>query len=232
MLKSLGRSKHVQRLLGWVLGTYLIAVHRTSRFVLEPADAYERIDRQMPIIVAMWHGQHFMMPFTKRPHDKVSVLISRHGDGEINARAASRLGLGLIRGAGDARRRYHKKGGMLALREMLRTLQAGTSVALTADVPKGPARHAGLGIVTLAQVSGRPIVPIAVATSRYLQLNSWDKAAVNLPFSKGAFVFGDPIQVPRNVDEGTLETYRQAVEDELNKVTARAYQIVDKKVGE
>ena len=76
------------------------SVWRTSRVTLEPTTIYESV--QMPAIVAMWHGQHFMTPFIKRddPRHRTKVLISRHRDGEINARAAERLNIGTIRGSG------------------------------------------------------------------------------------------------------------------------------------
>ena len=47
---------------------------------------------------------------------------------------------------------------------MLTALKDNWSMALTADIPK-VSRVAGVGIVKLAQVSGRPIYPVAVATS-------------------------------------------------------------------
>ena len=66
---------------------------------------------------------------------------------------------------------------------------------MTADVPPGPARKCGLGIVTIGSLSGRPIVPFAVATSRYRVINSWSRMTINLPFSKLGIVMGDPIFV-------------------------------------
>jgi 3-deoxy-D-manno-octulosonic-acid transferase len=51
--------------------------------------------------------------------------------------------------------------------------------------------------------SGRPIVPFAVATSRYRTVNSWDRMTINLPFSKLGIIMGDPIEVPR--EAGALE---------------------------
>ena len=71
--------------------------------MIEPPDVYARIDAELPVIVAMWHGQHFMAPFMRRPGDRGKVLISRHRDGEINAIAAERLGIETIRGSGDVR---------------------------------------------------------------------------------------------------------------------------------
>ena len=87
--------------------------------MIEPADIYERIEPELPVIFAFWHGQHFLTPFVKPPHHRAKVLISRHRDGEINAIAATRLGVGPIRGSGDSRRRFHRKGGVAAFRTML-----------------------------------------------------------------------------------------------------------------
>ena len=79
---------------------------------------------------------------------------------------------------------------------MIATLKEGACVGVTADVPR-VGGIAGLGIVTLAKYSGRPIVPVAVATSNMIRLASWDHANVNLPFSRGAFVVGELVHVPR-----------------------------------
>jgi lysophospholipid acyltransferase (LPLAT)-like uncharacterized protein len=175
----------------------------------------------------MWHGQHFMMPFVKRAEHRVKSLISRHRDGEINAIAAERLGIESIRGSGDHGGAHLRKGGAAAFRQMLIALKQGYAVGLTADVPK-VARVAGLGIVTLARVSGRPILPVAVATSRRVEFNNWDNSVLNLPFGRSAIVGGDLIRVPA-VNAAILETFRKDVEDGLNKVTRRAYDLVDRR---
>jgi len=226
MLKRLFASRRVQVLLGALIAAYLKLVHRTSRFEIEPADVYETMDADLPVILTFWHGQHFLAPFIKRPYHRAKVLISRHRDGEINAQAAERLGIGTIRGSGDTKGRHHIKGGSAAFREMVATLEDGTNVALTADVPK-IAKRAGLGIVKLAQFSGRPIIPVAIATSRRIDMKSWDKASVNLPFSRGAAVAGDPIRIAADADRETQEAVRLQVEAALNACQARAYQIVD-----
>jgi hypothetical protein len=114
---------------------------------------------------------------------------------------------------------------------MLATLQEGCSVALTADVPK-VARVAGIGIIKLAQLSGRPILPVAVATSRRKVLDNWDRTAINLPFSRLAMVAGDPVTVPADPDGATLEASRQALETRLNRASARALALADGRQGE
>jgi lysophospholipid acyltransferase (LPLAT)-like uncharacterized protein len=203
------------------LAEYLRLVRNTSRLVLDPADFYEQIGPDVPFIAAMWHGQHFMMPFLRRDPLKAKVLISRHRDGEINAIAAERLNIGTIRGSGTHGRDVHRKGGVTGFRGMLEALSEGYNVALTADVPK-VSRVAGRGIVQLAQSSGRPIYPVAVTTSRRIELNNWDHSAISLPFSRFAIVIGAPIRVAAEADDSAIEQARRAVEDGLNSALQRA----------
>jgi lysophospholipid acyltransferase (LPLAT)-like uncharacterized protein len=225
--KRIFASSQFQEAVGTVAASYLRLVWRTSRVTLEPAHIYETV--RMPAIVAMWHGQHFMTPFVKRddPQHRTKVLISRHRDGEINARAAERLGIGAIRGSGAHNGEFYRKGGAVAFTEMLKALEEGYNIAMTADVPK-IARIAGSGVVKLAQYSGRPVYAIAIATKHRIELDNWDHSAINLPFSRLAIVASEAIYVPRDADNAALENARQLVESSLNQVTARAYEIVDK----
>src|SRR5947208_10616413 len=129
--KRIAGARVTQVTLGTLAAAYLRLVWNTSRFALDPPDIYEAVEKDLPAILAMWHGQHFMAPFIKRGH-RVKVLISRHRDGEINAVAAERLGIETIRGSGG---RFDRKGGVGAFREMVDALAQGYIVALTADVP-------------------------------------------------------------------------------------------------
>jgi lysophospholipid acyltransferase (LPLAT)-like uncharacterized protein len=207
---------------------YLRLAWHSSRAIFDPPNIYDKL--QTPAIVAMWHGQHFLMPFVKKNNGshRAKVLISRHRDGEINARAAEKLGVGTIRGSGAHNGEFNRKGGASAFTEMLAALKDGYNVALTADVPK-VARVAGLGVIKLAQRSSRPIYAVAVASSRRIELDNWDRSAVNLPFSRIAVAVSEPIYVPSDADSAALESARQHVESELNRLTARAYEIADRK---
>jgi len=225
LAKRISRSQPVQEFLGFLFARYLGLVQRTNRFVMEPADAYERIGPQMPVIAAMWHGQHFMIHFAKRPQDPAASLVSRSADGEFNAIALRHLGVRAIRGSGARGRDPRLKGGAEALRAMLRALEAGEMVVMTADVPK-IARVCGEGIITLARLSGRPIVPVAVVTSRRIDFASWDRASLGLPFGRGAMVLGEQIFIDRNADEAALTKARRAVEDGLDQVHERAYALL------
>jgi lysophospholipid acyltransferase (LPLAT)-like uncharacterized protein len=225
MLKSIGQSSWVQTLLGRLLAAYLRLVKRTNRWSTDPADLFDRLDADKPFICALWHGQHFMIPLGKRPQDRYAVLISRHGDGGINAAACHSFGIRPIRGSGGKPSKMHRRGGVTGLREMVRALEQGDSVTLTADIPK-VARVAGLGIITLSRLSGRPIYPVAVVTSRRITFGNWDRTSIGLPFGRGVVAVGDPIRVPREATDAELEAARQALQQGLDRVHERAYALV------
>jgi lysophospholipid acyltransferase (LPLAT)-like uncharacterized protein len=213
----------VQRALGFVVAEFLRLVWLTNKFSYDPPDAYEVLEPQMPAIFVFWHGQHLMTPFIKRKDiHRTKVLISRHGDGELNAIAAERLGIDNIRGSGDHGTAFPRKGGVAAFKKMVDALQENYNVALTADVPKR-ARVAGLGTIMLARESGRRIVPIAIATSRFVRLNNWDRTTINLPLGRGVLVAVEPIAVPPDADAESMEKLRAQLESSLNEATRRAY---------
>jgi lysophospholipid acyltransferase (LPLAT)-like uncharacterized protein len=224
-IKQIGRSAPMQETLGFLLAAYLKLVKATNRFAIEPPDLYERLDREWPAIIAMWHGQHFMVPFGKRPQDRYRVLISRHGDGSINAIACRHFGIDSIRGAGGRPQDMHRKGAIVGMREMIRTLQEGRSVTVTADVPK-VARIAGDGLIALAKATGRPILPYTVVTSRRFDFTSWDRASLGKPFGRGAMVMGEAVRVARDADAEATERARLKLQNELDRIHARAYALV------
>ena len=231
LLRNTLRSSWFQHAVGFLAAEYLRLVWLTNKFSYEPPDVYARVEPRMPAIFAFWHGQHFMTPFVRiKDSYHAKVLISRHRDGEYNAIAAERLGVGTIRGSGDHGAAFHRKGGVGAFKEMVRTLADDYNVALTADVPKR-ARVVGLGVIMLARESGRPIMPFAIATSRYIRLNNWDRTTINLPFGRGALVGLEEVHVPPDADADKMEELRLKLEVILNEVTRRAYAIVGRPEG-
>src|SRR6478609_4398186 len=159
MLKRLLVSKPAVVACSALAAAYVRLVYATSTIKRDPADTDAKLFAEHPQILAMWHGQFLLLPKLKptRPAD-VHAMVSRHGDAAIVGSVLTRFGMGLIRGAGAGKRRRNR-GGATAVRESLRALASGATVAMTADVPPGPARKAGEGITTLAAMSGRPVVP-------------------------------------------------------------------------
>lgn len=219
------KAKWAKAGLGWLAARYIALVRDTSRVIRCPENMERRIGELAPAIFTSWHGQFLMSPVMKPADQPARMMIARHGDAEVIARAVGHFGIELIRGAGAAGRRKDR-GGASAFRAALNSLQDGVNVAMTADAPPGPARRAGLGVVRLASRSGRPIIPMGFATRRSLAFRTWSRFTLNLPVTRLALVMGDPVLVPPDVDADMLEAHRQRVEDSLNDATRRAYTLV------
>lgn len=195
-----------------------------SETIYEPADLRDRLRASHPTIVACWHGQ-FMMTAVLHPGDvKVAAMVARHGDADLIGEAMRRFDVELIRGAGAGDRK-RDRGGAHALRASVRALQNDTSLVMTADIPPGPARVAGLGIITIARLSGRPISPVAAATSRFMSFDTWSRLTFNLPSSKLALVGAEPVVVPPDADDAMMEAKRLELDSKLNAAMARAYEL-------
>jgi lysophospholipid acyltransferase (LPLAT)-like uncharacterized protein len=109
-------------------------------------------------IVCFWHSRLLMMPFAKK-WGPVKVLISRHRDGEFIARVIQFFNVGTIRGS-------YKKMSISSLREIIDNLKTGIDIAITPDGPKGPRYTAKSGIIDLARLSGKTIVPVTYGAGK------------------------------------------------------------------
>jgi lysophospholipid acyltransferase (LPLAT)-like uncharacterized protein len=142
--RRIGRQQWAKTALGVFTAKYVRFVGKTTRLTIEPPDAWDRAEADMPIIIAFWHGQHLLATNASKPSYKVKTLVSHHHDAEILAIAAERLGVGTIRGSGNHSGSFVHKGGVAAFQAMLDALAEGYSVVLSADVPK-VSRVAGRG---------------------------------------------------------------------------------------
>lgn len=227
--KGLMRSSIVTGALVRLISGAIHLVDRTNRPVTGSHDMDKVVRENAPAIAALWHGQHILAPTLNPPGHKLVAMFSRSADAEINALVAERLGLEIVRGSGGrGAGQDASKGGARALIQLKRSLDAGKSVAMIADISKGTPRQAGLGIVTLAKISGRPVYPVAIATSRRKVLHkSWDKTTINLPFGRKAVIIGNPVHVDGTCGAEDLELKRAELTDSLNAATCQVYALVD-----
>ena len=202
-----------------VVYLFLILLRTTLRIRHVNREAVDRLWRNGENIIAcFWHGRLLAMPFAYKG-DRLKVLISRHLDGEFIARVIGYFGLGTVRGS-------HRKGGISSIREMIAELSEGTNIAITPDGPKGPRHKVKDGIIELARISRKPIVPVTYGASKKKLFNSWDRFLFPYPFSKILYVWGDPIYVPRNTKGDGLERERLKLERELIALTEAADRMV------
>lgn len=229
MLKRFLRSGFFIGFVSLMIATYLRFVRFTSTLIVDPPHIYDRMGKDWPVIFTLWHGQLFLGPIMRYPkRTKTKFLVSRHRDGEMVSRIAQYCGLGVIRGSGSPAKQVVNKGGAVSLREMLRALEEGASIGITADVPKIGFK-VGAGVVMLARMSSRSIYPIAMISSRRkIMKKAWDRSFIPLPFGRLVFVVGEPVRVEADADEDLLEQKRRQVEKGLEKATERACSLADK----
>jgi hypothetical protein len=194
----------VIRILGW-----------TMRFeVVNPEIQRSFLETGTPYIGAFWHDRLLMMPLGYEGK-KLSFLVSPHRDGQIIGRALKRFGLNPIFGSSS-------RGGSSAIKEMVKAIQNGSDMAIVPDGPRGPRHHLQFGVIELARRTGNPILPLTFSASKKKIFKTWDRFLLPYPFSKGVFIWGEPIYVDRNGDRDYLEEMRLLVERRLNELTEEA----------
>jgi lysophospholipid acyltransferase (LPLAT)-like uncharacterized protein len=142
-------------------------------------------ERGENVIGAFWHGRLLMTPLVYGGGG-LKILISRHRDGELITRTVRHFGLGTIRGSST-------RGGIGGIKGLVRALQKGYDVAIAPDGPRGPRCKVQPGVIQVAKLSGRPIFPFTFSATPRKVLHTWDRFILPLPFSRGVFVWGEPI---------------------------------------
>jgi len=148
-------------------------------------------------LLVSWHEQILMMP--KGYHGPgVKLLISQSKDGELLAAAMSHFGYSAVRGSSS-------KGGKAAFREMLALTKEKFDIAMTPDGPRGPRRELKDGIIHLAKMSSRGVVPVAFVCSHGHRFASWDRFLCPYPFARAVYSYGAPVYFNR---EAGAEDFR------------------------
>jgi lysophospholipid acyltransferase (LPLAT)-like uncharacterized protein len=171
------------------------------------------------VIYAFWHGRMLALCFSHR-RLRIHIMVSEHRDGEMIAQTIRLLGFIPVRGSTT-------RGGIKALFQMAHRASAGYDLAITPDGPRGPGFHVQQGVITLAQRTGMPIIPVANSASWKITLSSWDRYVIPLPFSRVAILLGAPIHVPRQLSSNDVEKKMIQVERALSALTRRADDVVD-----
>ena len=175
----------------------------TWRYSTSGPDPFERGGE--PVIGVVWH--EFVLVLAHRFRDRgFSVAVSRSRDGEWISAALPPLGYREpVRGSSS-------RGGTAALRSLVRLVEGGTTVSILADGPRGPAHVSKTGPVALARLTGRPLTPVRFEARPAFRFGSWDRTVLPLPFARVHLVYGEPIDVPRDLDEAGEEAMRETLD--------------------
>lgn len=214
--KKILRSDAAMALACFIGAQYIRLVRWSGRWHIEREDIPESFrEAGKPFILSFWHGRILMMPYCWRRTDLTNMLISGHRDGRLISQTVKYFGIDTVVGSAS-------KGGAQATRRLIKLMREGGVVGITPDGPRGPRMRVSEGTIALARLSGAPIVPTTFSSRRRRVINSWDRFIVALPFSRGVFLWGDPIYVPRDADTATMEAKRLEVEEAMNALADRA----------
>lgn len=166
------------------------------------------------VLVAFWH-EHLLLMIKSYPGPGGKILISSSKDGEIIARTMELFGQGTVRGSSS-------RGGSAALRSLVQLGKEPWDLAITPDGPRGPRRQIKDGLVHLARLTGRPVVPVAFACSAGHRFGSWDRFLMPYPFSRGVFFYGEPVLYAQGEDpEAFRVRLQQAMDENERRAIAR-----------
>ncbi len=208
--KRLLKHPRTQAILSHFLAWYIRLVMLTSRkeFHIHPdSEIFMRGEKNA--IFAFWHGRMMLLPAINPPR-KMHVLISEHRDGKLISQVIHHFGQDTVVGSSS-------KGGAEAVRSIVRLLKKGDNISITPDGPRGPNQQAEAGIVTIAKLSRKPVLPATFYASKHKRLRSWDRFMVAKPFGRIVFCIGAPIMIEQ-ADEAT----RIAIETSMNNLVEQA----------
>jgi lysophospholipid acyltransferase (LPLAT)-like uncharacterized protein len=175
-------------------------------------------DPQRPVIYCLWHNR---IPLAlacrefardKWNDDGMAAMISASRDGGLLTNIVERFDVQPIRGSTSRR-------GPQALLEATTWLERNHSIVITPDGPRGPVYRIHDGIIQLAKVTGRPIIPVSTFTHWKIRLKSWDQLQVPLPFTRCDLKYGEPIWVPREASDEEFEKLRLKLEESMRALT-------------
>lgn len=213
------KAKWQQRLIARLIWLLVVGLGATIRFRVEDRTGYFSAAPPEPIIFAVWHGRIALVlkiyqKYVRRhqPDRRMAALASASRDGSITAHLLKLFRLQPVRGSSSRR-------GPQALRELVNWAKQGYDLAITPDGPRGPCYVAGVGVISVAQLTGHCIVPVSYHLNWKIRLKSWDRFQIPLPFAQCDIITGRVIRVPGEATEAEREILRQKLETELRAIT-------------
>ncbi len=218
--------KTLEKILLPRLASFLIRlVGMTLRVTIEGDEIIKKsISENRPNVYLFWHNRLFYLPLFSQPiKEKLKILISPSGDGEMLAEAMDRFGIGNIRASSYQQARK----GLLA---MTREIKNGFSIGIVADGSRGPKYKLQPGSLMLSKLTGAAIVPITVAFSSYWSIGTWDRFRIPKPFAKAIVKLGDPFVWPEGDDKTDFEKHLKRLQEEMDRLMQDADQRFEERV--
>jgi len=227
IVRRLLNATFTHRAFSFLAALYIRLVFVTTRWAyLETQIPEAYLKSKKPFIVCFWHGRLGMLAYAWTWKDRpFRMLLSAHRDGQLIGQTVAYFGITSIEGS-------TQRGGTQALRNLLKALRAGDTIGITPDGPRGPCQVASPGVITMAKLAQADMIPVTFSTSHRIRLNTWDRFHMPLPFSRGVFLWGEPVlKPPSDSDPLEIEATRQRLETALTDLQNKADHQVGLAVG-
>jgi lysophospholipid acyltransferase (LPLAT)-like uncharacterized protein len=208
------RNRHLVGAAGWLGARLAAGLFLTTRYAHRAPAVANRLSYPDRFVFSIWH-EYLLLPTIKFGGPDIAVLISAHADGQILGGLIRMTGMDMVLGSTN-------RGGVEAVRQLVRPDAPWRNAAVTPDGPRGPRRVVQPGVVYIASRAGMKVVPIGVGYDRPWRVGSWDKFAVPRPGSRVRAVTADPIAVPPRLRADQLGPYVEKVQAEMDRLTAVA----------
>jgi len=208
-----------QRLGASIIYLLARAYTMTLRIRWENRSGYFQDDLGGPAIYCLWHNRltlcmeaYFRQARPRSSGKGLAAIISASKDGALLAAILERFSVQPVRGSSSRR-------GPQALLELTSWAERGYDLAITPDGPRGPCYIVQEGVMSVAQLTGLPIIPFGFYARRKIRLKSWDRFQIPLPFSRCDLNLGKPVYVPREATDAEREVLRQNLEETLKTIS-------------
>lgn len=203
----------------WVVWSSLKVVGETMRYRWDDRSRFFDDPPAAQAIYCIWHNRlplcmkiYFGYVRVRNRTAGLAAMVSASKDGGFLAGVLERFGVQPVRGSSSRR-------GRQALLELTSCAERGYDLAITPDGPRGPCYTVQDGVMSLAQVTGLPIVPVSYHLGWKITLGSWDRFQIPLPFGRCDMIFGEPLRVPRDATDQQRADLRKQLETSLRAIT-------------
>ncbi len=208
-MKKILKNKFAQSFLGWLISIYIKVCFHTSIWIVKNSNEVDKqIKKKNSFIVCFWHNRLLMASFCWSWKQDLKMLISSHSDGKIGSNAVSHLGIQTITGSS-------RKQNLSSLKEIINLLKKNNILAIAPDGPRGPREEVKDGLISLLKKTGVTVLPLGYSARFKINLKTWDRFILALPFNKFVTVWGNPVKFDKIK---TTEENKIILENEMNRV--------------
>lgn len=220
-----------QELICLLIISYLKLVYLTSKKKFVNHEALLALAKNgLPSIMSFWHNRLAMTPFAslapkkQYPNYQFMALASKHGDGRFVGKVMEKFGMISILGSTNDRRKPSRGISFSSLKQIIDGLKKGYSLCITPDGPRGPNQKINGEVVNLARISGAGILAGSCSYSRFIELNTWDKFKIPLPFSTICFYFDEkPLYIAKDAKREEVEKFKIMIEERMNLIQEKSF---------